>query len=91
MGLLNKFFVSYDIIKGPTILYLNRLQIGRIHFHPSKKNIFTKQNGFVWIYDNRDVEFSSQIKNFLIYTAEPQEYFRDVCINIWEEEYGKIR
>lgn len=90
MKLFNRFFVSYEVVQGPKIILLEKVQLGKIIFYPSKKNIFVLQEANVFVFDNNLISFDYQITDFLNYTAEPQENFTTLCRSIWEEECGLI-
>jgi hypothetical protein len=85
MELFNRFFVSYTIIKGPDLVYIDKTMIGKIILYPSKKNIFIKQYDFVFIYDTKKVEVSESVEKFLNYTSYTHSDFQNFCLSIWEE------
>ena len=88
MELLNDFFVSYSIERGPKIFYIATCQVGRIIFHPSKRNIFVKDEGLAFLFDNDNVDFSENLGQFLIYTGLPENDFQKMCWSLWKEEFG---
>lgn len=88
MELLNDFFVSYSIERGPQIVYIAATQVGRIVFHPSKRNIFVKDEGSAFLFDNENVDLSENLYQFLTYTGLPENDFQKLCWSLWKEEFG---
>ena len=88
MELLNDFFVSYSIERGPKIFYIAACQVGRIIFHPSKRNVFVKDEGLAFLFDNNNIDFSENLGQFLIYTGLPENDFQKMCWSLWKEEFG---
>ena len=88
MELFNQFFVSYNVVQGPKIVCLEKSQVGTITFFPSKKNMFVEDQGLAFVFDNDDVGFSGNIRNFLKYLGTPEYEFQNLCISLWIEEFG---
>lgn len=86
MELFNHFFVSYTVIKGPNLIYIDKTMIGKIILYPSKKNIFINQYDFVLIYDPKKVVVSESVENLLNYTSYPHLDFENFCLSIWDKE-----
>ena len=88
MELLNDFFVSYSIERGPKIFYIASCQVGRIIFHPSRRNVFVKDEGSAFLFDNDQVDFSENLNKFIIYTGFCETDFQKLCWSLWNEDFG---
>lgn len=86
MELFNHFFVSYTVMRGPSVVLINKTMLGKIILYPSKKNIFVRDYDYVFVYDNKQVELSDGINQFINYTSFPEHDFRKLCISLWTEE-----
>lgn len=88
MEIFNDFFVSFEVVEGPKIMYITKNKIGSIIFFPSSKNIFVKNPSNCFIFDNRQVHLSDEIKRFSIYTDISILEMQNLCTSIWSEEIG---
>lgn len=88
MELFNEFFVSFEVVIGPKIVFISKSKIGNIILFPSQKNIFVKEPSNCFIYDNGDIELSEAIQKFSLYTDTPIVEIKSLCNSIWSEEIG---
>jgi hypothetical protein len=86
MELFNHFFVSYTVMRGPSVVLINKTMLGKIILYPSKKNIFIRGYDYVFVYDNDKVELSDGIVKFLNYTSFPENDFQKLCMSVWLED-----
>ena len=88
MEIFNDFFVSFEVVQGPKILYITKNKIGSVIFFPSPNNFFVKKPSPCFIFDNRKVDLSDEILKFSTYTDIPIIDIQNLCISIWSEEIG---
>jgi len=88
MELFNEFFVSFEVVIGPKIVFFSKSKIGNIILFPSQRNIFVKEPSNCFIFDNGEIELSEAIQKFSLYTDTPIVEFESICNSIWSEEIG---
>lgn len=85
MRVLNKFFETYRVNIGPTVVASYRNMVGRIFFYPSECNSFIDDYSCVGVYDNGDIMISSDMGKLLDYTSHRDEFII-YCVDIWNRE-----